>query len=108
MLIGALRLKKRPNAMNKVILYCRQGFEKECAAEITDKAAKMRHLWFCPCKRKQRVCVVSNAISQMMPISLANELPFSELIFARQLIVVGELLKDLPTGRSHFADRWAC
>ncbi|HKN04886.1 MAG TPA: hypothetical protein VJY31_13180, partial [Buttiauxella sp.] len=24
--------------MNKVILYCRQGFEKECAAEITDKA----------------------------------------------------------------------
>ncbi|MDK1098506.1 23S rRNA (cytidine(2498)-2'-O)-methyltransferase RlmM, partial [Cronobacter sakazakii] len=26
--------------MNKVILYCRQGFEKECAAEITDKAAQ--------------------------------------------------------------------
>ncbi|KAB1037591.1 23S rRNA (cytidine(2498)-2'-O)-methyltransferase RlmM, partial [Cronobacter sakazakii] len=26
--------------MNKVILYCRQGFEIECAAEITDKAAQ--------------------------------------------------------------------
>ena len=26
--------------MNKVVLYCRPGFEKECAAEITDKAAK--------------------------------------------------------------------
>ena len=26
--------------MNKIVLYCRPGFEKECAAEITDKAAK--------------------------------------------------------------------
>ncbi|EKN1052517.1 hypothetical protein PWG56_004525, partial [Salmonella enterica] len=24
--------------MNKVVLLCRPGFEKECAAEITDKA----------------------------------------------------------------------
>ncbi|WP_048796977.1 hypothetical protein, partial [Serratia sp. 506_PEND] len=23
--------------MNKIALYCRPGFEKECAAEITDK-----------------------------------------------------------------------
>lgn len=26
--------------MNKVLLYCRQGFEKECASEITAKAAE--------------------------------------------------------------------
>ncbi|BCQ46565.1 hypothetical protein ERHA55_40920 [Erwinia rhapontici] len=26
--------------MNKILLYCRQGFEKECAAEITAKAAE--------------------------------------------------------------------
>ena len=26
--------------MNKVVLYCRPGFEKECAAEITDKAGR--------------------------------------------------------------------
>ncbi len=26
--------------MNKVILLCRPGFEKECAAEITDKAGQ--------------------------------------------------------------------
>lgn len=25
--------------MNKVVLLCRPGFEKECAAEITDKAS---------------------------------------------------------------------
>ncbi|EIU9077984.1 hypothetical protein L2Q42_002171 [Salmonella enterica] len=29
--------------MNKVVLLCRPGFEKECAAEITDKAGKRRH-----------------------------------------------------------------
>ncbi|MGL5163433.1 MAG: 23S rRNA (cytidine(2498)-2'-O)-methyltransferase RlmM, partial [Plesiomonas shigelloides] len=27
--------------MNKLALYCRPGFEKECAAEITDKAAQL-------------------------------------------------------------------
>ena len=27
---------------------------------------------------------------------LAREIPFRELIFARQMIVVGELLRDLP------------
>ena len=27
--------------MNKIALYCRPGFEKECAAEITDKAAQL-------------------------------------------------------------------
>ena len=26
--------------MNKVVLLCRPGFEKECAAEITDKAGQ--------------------------------------------------------------------
>lgn len=26
--------------MNNVVLYCRPGFEKECAAEITEKAAE--------------------------------------------------------------------
>ncbi len=28
--------------MNKVVLLCRPGFEKECAAEITDKAGQRK------------------------------------------------------------------
>ena len=32
--------------MNKVALYCRSGFEKECAAEITAKAAQMEIFGF--------------------------------------------------------------
>ncbi|HDJ1464172.1 TPA: 23S rRNA (cytidine(2498)-2'-O)-methyltransferase RlmM, partial [Serratia rubidaea] len=32
--------------MNKVALYCRPGFEKECAAEITDKASQLEIFGF--------------------------------------------------------------
>lgn len=32
--------------MNKVVLYCRPWFEKECAAEITDKAARLEVFGF--------------------------------------------------------------
>ncbi|CAJ0939261.1 unnamed protein product [Ranitomeya imitator] len=72
--------------MNKVILYCRPGFEKECAAEITDKAGLLGVYGFARVKEQS----VEDADK------LARELPFNDLIFARQMIVVGELLKDLP------------
>lgn len=50
--------------MNKVVLLCRPGFEKECAAEITDKAGKQKlpikrengNIWFCTRKRERRLC----------------------------------------------------
>ncbi|SUG76375.1 LSU rRNA 2'-O-methyl-C2498 methyl transferase RlmM [Salmonella enterica subsp. enterica] len=42
--------------MNKVVLLCRPGFEKECAAEITDKAGKTGNIWFCTRKRERRLC----------------------------------------------------
>ncbi len=31
---------------NKIALYCRSGFEKECAAEITEKAAQLEIFGF--------------------------------------------------------------
>ncbi|VTR39925.1 Ribosomal RNA large subunit methyltransferase M [Serratia fonticola] len=37
-----------------------------------------------------------NAISPDDADRLAKEIPFRELIFARQMLVVGELLRDLP------------
>ena len=57
--------------MNKLVLLCRPGFEKECAAEITDKAGRLNvfgfarvkdnagyvifdaaeRVWFCPRQR---------------------------------------------------------
>lgn len=45
--------------MNKVVLLCRPGFEKECAAEITDKAGKREIFGFARVntrKRERRLC----------------------------------------------------
>lgn len=42
---------------NKIALYCRSGFEKECAAEITEKAAQLEILVLHG-KRKQWLCIV--------------------------------------------------
>ena len=81
--------------MNKVILYCRQGFEKECAAEITDKAALLNVYGFARVK-EQSGYVIFECYQPEEADKLARELPFSSLIFARQLFVAGELLQHLP------------
>ncbi|QKJ88472.1 Ribosomal RNA large subunit methyltransferase M [Paramixta manurensis] len=81
--------------MNKVLLYCRQGFEKECAAEITDKAARREIFGFARVKEDAGY-VLFECYQTEDAERLLREQPFDELIFARQMVVVGELLRDLP------------
>ncbi len=81
--------------MNKVVLYCRPGFEKECAAEITDKAAKREVFGFARVKENSGY-VVFECYQADDAEKLVRDLPFTSLIFARQMFVAGELLKDLP------------
>ncbi|PLR31922.1 23S rRNA (cytidine(2498)-2'-O)-methyltransferase RlmM [Chimaeribacter coloradensis] len=81
--------------MNKLALYCRPGFEKECAAEITEKAAAREVFGFARVKENSGY-VLFECYQPEEADKLARELPFRELIFARQMLVVGELLKDLP------------
>lgn len=81
--------------MNKIALYCRPGFEKECAAEITDKAAQLEIYGFARVKEHSGY-VLFECYQPDDADRLAREIPFRELIFARQMIVVGELLRDLP------------
>lgn len=81
--------------MNKVILYCRQGFEKECAAEITDKAAQAGIYGFARVK-EQSAWVLFECYQPGEAETLVKTLPFNTLIFARQMFVAGELLQDLP------------
>lgn len=81
--------------MNKIALYCRPGFEKECAAEITDKAAQREVFGFARVKENSGY-VLFECYQPEDADRLARELPFREMIFARQMIVVGELLRDLP------------
>lgn len=81
--------------MNKIALYCRSGFEKECAAEITEKAAELNIYGFARVKENSGY-VLFECYQHEDADKLAKDLPFDSLIFARQMIVVGELLKDLP------------
>ncbi|MFJ5348148.1 23S rRNA (cytidine(2498)-2'-O)-methyltransferase RlmM [Pectobacterium parvum] len=80
--------------MNKVILYCRPGFEKECAAEITEKATEHNAFGFARVKENSGY-VVFECYQHEDAERLVKTLPFHELIFARQMFLSGELLRDL-------------
>ena len=82
--------------MNKVVLLCRPGFEKECAAEITDKAGRLNVFGFARVKENAGY-VIFECYQLEDADTLAKTLPFSSLIFVRQMFVVSELLQDLPT-----------
>ncbi|MBE2896506.1 23S rRNA (cytidine(2498)-2'-O)-methyltransferase RlmM [Pasteurellaceae bacterium HPA106] len=81
--------------MNALLIYCRAGFEKEVAAEISDKAAQAGGFGYAK--------VVSDSgwvlFSVHPPVKasfLAKAIDFKQLIFARQLIVVCDELTQLP------------
>lgn len=80
---------------NRIILYCRSGFEKECAAEITDKAAELSIFGFAKVK-DQNGYVEFECYQEGEAEKLITLLNFRTLIFARQMFVAGSLLTDLP------------
>lgn len=65
--------------MNKVLLYCRPGFEKECAAEISAKAAE-REIYGFPRVKDDSGYVLFECYQFEDAERLARELPFDELI----------------------------
>ena len=81
--------------MNKLALYCRAGFEKEMAGEITEKAAELGVFGFANLKENSGY-VIFECYQASDADRLARELKFNRLIFARQMIVVGDLLQNLP------------
>ncbi|XKM13764.1 23S rRNA (cytidine(2498)-2'-O)-methyltransferase RlmM [Orbaceae bacterium ac157xtp] len=81
--------------LNRVILYCRPGFEKECAAEITEKATSYEVYGFAKLK-EQSGFVEFECYQDGEAERLISQLPFKSLIFARQMFVAGSLLSDLP------------
>ena len=81
--------------MNRLVLYCRAGFEKEMAGEITEKAAELGVFGFANLKENSGY-VIFECYQVSDADRLARELKFDQLIFARQMIVVGDLLQNLP------------
>lgn len=79
--------------MNKLALYCRSGFEKELAAEITEKATALG-VWLCGVVKIQGY-VIFECYQIGEADLLARKITFSQLIFARQLIVVSDLSSNL-------------
>lgn len=78
-----------------LILYCRPGFENECAAEITDKAQQKGHYGFAKTTR-QRGYVLFTCYEPSDAAQLMMAIPFRSLIFARQFFGVLSHLKALP------------
>ena len=80
-----------------LLLYCRAGFEKECAQEITALASQMGVEGFVKA-RPESGFAVFHAHQSAMGVELGQHLEFSRLVFPRQLVRVGEMLTALPEG----------
>jgi 23S rRNA (cytidine2498-2'-O)-methyltransferase len=80
---------------SRLLLQCRAGFEKECAQEITAEAAGMGVEGFVKAKPDSGYAVF-HAHQDDMGAELGRQLEFRRLVFARQMVRVGELLTDLP------------
>ncbi|WP_371189152.1 23S rRNA (cytidine(2498)-2'-O)-methyltransferase RlmM [Thalassotalea maritima] len=81
--------------MSAIILYCRPGFEKECAAEIQEKAAWNEIFGFIKLKKNQGL-VEFHVYEESQVEVLLQKLPLTRLIFTRQWFgTLGEVL-ELP------------
>ncbi|MGY5613650.1 23S rRNA (cytidine(2498)-2'-O)-methyltransferase RlmM [Vibrio sp. Hep-1b-8] len=81
--------------MKQLMLYCRSGFEKECAGEIQDKATQLEVFGF-PRLKKNTGYVLFECYQDGDAEKLVKELDFKALIFARQMFAVATEIEDLP------------
>ncbi|WP_113906225.1 23S rRNA (cytidine(2498)-2'-O)-methyltransferase RlmM [Aliidiomarina celeris] len=72
--------------MSGVLLYCRAGFESECAAEIQERAGALGVYGFC--KTQADSGVVSFQCKPEEADHIGRKLAVRDLVFARQLIII--------------------
>jgi len=82
---------------DSMVIYCRAGFEREVAQEITAEAARCEVEGFVRAKPDSGFAVFQ-AHEPAAAEALAAGIDFSSLIFARQLIRYAILVSDLPVG----------
>jgi 23S rRNA (cytidine2498-2'-O)-methyltransferase len=80
-----------------LLAYCRAGFERECAQELTAVAEAMGVSGFVKA-RAQSGFAVHQAHQPEMGIELGRHLELRHLVFPRQVVRVGDLLQPLPPG----------
>lgn len=81
--------------MNHLFLHCRPGFEKECAAEISERAAGLG-IYGYPKTREQSAFVVFITQEPRGAEQLVKQIPFASLIFVRQWFACQGVQQDLP------------
>lgn len=79
--------------MDALILYCRAGFEGECAAEVQEHAAALGVAGYC--RATARSAYVEFNPYEGAALDLLQRLPFDALIFARQMFAARRV-DDLP------------
>lgn len=84
--------------MKNVLVYCRQGFEKDCAAELTDVASSKGFYGYAKVVPDSGF-VVYNFDQPDAGETLIQQLNFNRLIFARQIIAVNEVTELEQGGR---------
>ena len=83
--------------MKHLMLYCRAGFEKDCAGEIQDRANQLEIFGF-PRVKAHSGYVLFECYQEGDAKALLEQLDFQSLIFARQMFVVAAELSELPSG----------
>ncbi len=81
--------------MNALFLYCRAGFESECAAEIQDQAATRGMAGYAKAKPNAGY-VVFQCYGEGDAERLAREVQIGQLIFARAWFLLLALCNELP------------
>ncbi|ABI72620.1 MULTISPECIES: 23S rRNA (cytidine(2498)-2'-O)-methyltransferase RlmM [Shewanella] len=81
--------------MKNLFLFCRSGYEKDCAAEIQQRATELNVGGFVKTNINDAY-VIYQCFDDNGADTLVKELALSSLVFARQMFAAGELLSDLP------------
>ncbi|WP_333608556.1 23S rRNA (cytidine(2498)-2'-O)-methyltransferase RlmM [Arsukibacterium sp.] len=85
--------------MKQLLLYCRAGFEKECAAEIQDHSAQYQVFGFCKLTANTGY-VVFEAYDETTLARFFRDADFQQFIFIRQwMLLVAPLLELDPKDR---------
>ncbi|MCV6605854.1 MAG: 23S rRNA (cytidine(2498)-2'-O)-methyltransferase RlmM, partial [Porticoccaceae bacterium] len=83
-------------SLNQLVLYCRTGFEKECAAEISHQAGRAGVSGYVKAKPGDGY-VVYACHQQDGALHGLERLAFDELVFARQWFAAAPMVEGLPT-----------
>lgn len=82
-------------ALTALLLYCRAGFEKECAAQIVEQASDLGVHGYAKARPDSGYVLFRLHEAQGMDV-LREHLRFDDLAFARQLVFCASLVEGLP------------